>query len=154
MKKTSKRFFSQQEYNNLKYSHLSRKDYRKFIQKINERKAQQNVILDKEGFEFPYNLGLLHGIKRFKPNGVIVPYKKGKEFNRHTMGYVYSIVLSRINRRVIYTSKYDKTNKSVGTKEVLHLFYRFHAHRKNLKRKMAYYINNKLMDYNEQRYNK
>lgn len=151
MRKTSTRFFTKEEYEALKYKHLDRPTYRKFIQTINERHALQNVVLDKDGFQLPYNLGKLHVIKRYKPKGVIVPYKIGKEYNRHTMGFLYSIVLSRIGQKVVYTSRYDTLVKHSNTREVFHLFYKFNAHRKNIKRKVAFYIKNNLMDYHEQK---
>lgn len=143
------KFFSPEDYKNLKYKHLSREDYRKFMIKINERKAKKEVVLNKEGYEMPLNFGKIQVLKKFMPKGVNLMYKPTKEYNSHSLGYVYSVKAYKRRRSVYYSSHYDTTTNKTGHSKVEHHFYRFVPHRANIKRAITQVVRKQILDYNE-----
>lgn len=143
------KFFTEKDYKNLKYKHLEREEYRKFIKAIHERIAKKEVVLNKEGFEMPLNLGKIQVLKKYKPKGVNLMYKKEKEYNTHSFGYVYSVKAYKSKRSVWYTAIYDISNKLKGSFSVSHYFYRFIPHRENIKRAITKVINEQILDYHE-----
>ena len=143
------KFFTPKDYENLKYKHLSRADYRTFIIKINERKAHKEVVLNKDGYEMPLNFGLIQIRKKFMPGGVNVMYKKTKEYNMHSLGYVYSPKCYKKFRSVYYSHFYEKDNSSKAHHKVRHDFYKFIPHRANIKRAITPIIRKQIIDYHD-----
>lgn len=143
------KFFLPEDYKNLKFKYLNRADYRKFILKINERKAYKEVVLNKNGFELPLNFGKIQILKKFMPQGVNLMYKKTKEYNMHSLGYVYSAKCYKKKRSVYYSTMYNAAFPKLGHVKVRHDFFKFTPHRANIKRAITKVVKNQILDYNE-----
>ena len=143
-----KMFFSKEEYKNLRHQHLSRNDYKKFISRLNARISDE-LILNGEGYALPFNLGHILIQKRFKPNGIYAAYKgKKKEFNFHSMGYVYNINFHRnTSRSIKYSEVYTKGSKVGDNPTVDFDLFKYTAHRDNIRRPLNKIIKTYKRDY-------
>jgi hypothetical protein len=142
-------FFTKEEYAELKYQHLPRTEYRKFIDRIHGRVAEEE-ILNKEGHKLPFNMGYIMIQKLFKPNGIFAAYKgKLKEYNFHSMGFVYLINFFKNQSKVLkYSDTYKKVGGKAGTNPNVDLdLFKFTAHRKNIRRPLSKIIKNHKRDY-------
>lgn len=141
-------FFSDKEYKNLKYKHLNRVTYRKFIDRIHSRIAEKEILNNVEGYILPFRLGLIKIQKRFRPNGIYAAHKGNqKEYNFHSMGHVYSIDYLKTDKSVQYSDRYTlQTSPGVNPNIDLDIF-KFTGHRMNLKRPLKAIIKKQLKDY-------
>lgn len=145
------RFFSKEEYKNLRFKHLSFKDYKAFIKEDNERIAQE-ILEKKEGVMLPCNLGLSKIVKLYKPKGVYAAHMLNKkELNLHTFGYVYLIKhFVPTPKSVKYNKKYNEKTRTRGDTPYVDVnYYKFQFHRENLKRPLKDIIINQVRDYDK-----
>ena len=140
-------FFDKKEYENLEYKYLDRSSYRQFIKKVNARMAKY-CILEGDGFLMPHNIGVLQIIKKLFLRGIGVSYKKTKEYNLHSNGYVYfQIFTPNKSKKITYSTRYS-LNKKLGMSPVANFsFFKFRAHRLNINRQINYIVRNHIRDY-------
>lgn len=147
-KVVAKRFFSSQEYENLKFKTLSLKDYQSFIELVHTRIAKEKVAESKEGWEMPLNLGKLEIRKNLNLRGVKNKVTGEVYQNSHSMGYVFSCRHFCKNRRVKFNPKFNiQEGIRESTKEVPFLYYKFNPHRKNIKRYITALVRKGKLDY-------
>jgi hypothetical protein len=150
-------FFDKEDYKNLLHKHLSLSDYKRFINDVNKQTGEEFVLDSKDGFLMPIpNLGRLKIVKYYRPKGVFAAHKGDKkEYNIHTMGYVYCCRMFRSNSFRLY---YSKTYSKVAPTEfeqtnflsrISNEIYNFKTHRMNIKRPLAKILKNNLRDYEE-----
>jgi hypothetical protein len=149
-------FFTRKDYENLKYKHLDLKDYKVFIKEIHKETAEKHILEDKNGFVLPVNnLGRIRIIKKYRPKGVYAAHKGDKkEYNLHTMGYVYNCTLFKPKARLYYSKQFtSKPPEPLELTEFLDKIsteiYNFKVHRMNIKRPLAKILKNNIRDYDE-----
>lgn len=150
-------FFSQKDYDNLLHKHLSLKDYKMFIKDVNKETGEKHILESREGFTMPVqNLGTIKIVKYYRPKGVFAAHKKTKkEYNIHTMGYVYTCKLFRKGSCMLYYTKVfaktppDETERVNFLHRIHNELYIFKTHRMNIKRPLAKILKSSLRDYDE-----
>ena len=141
-------FFTKEEYSKLKYKHLPLDKYKLFVKRANELRCSE-LILRKEGYMLPQNLGLFKVFKH-KPLGLIKTahsyLTKGKdkwEHNLHTFGFIYSF-------KWLHNYRTEKKLCYYGNKPIDFIAaLRLRPHRMLLKRPLAAIIKSNLRDYDE-----
>ena len=143
------RFFSTEEYNNLKYKHLSKMDYATFIESCNRRIADELIVRNPEGWEMPFNLGKLQIHKNFNIKGSKNTVTGETYLNFHTLGYIYKCRHYKLGRKSFYSSNYSSLRKKERIKEVPTMLYKFNNHRYNINRNIARVSKKEHIDYQE-----
>lgn len=138
-------FFTDEEYDSLKYKHLKRSDYKNFIKSCNERIAKELVVMRRGGWEMPFNLGKLQIFKNFNIKGTVNSITKEVYRNYHSMGYIYKCRYYRGGNRIYYNSSFSSIKNRMSLVDTT--FYRFINHRHNINRYITKVIKGNLMDY-------
>jgi hypothetical protein len=139
-------FFDRKHFKKLN-TKLNYINYRNFIRDVHLRVCEEIILEKSEGFILPNKLGDISIRKEHKKEGIITTHSyltgKGKEYNRHTFGIIYSVFWDKKIRSRIFRSNYNSLVPSYKGKPIYWFnVFKFTPIREQLKRRLAKKINN------------
>lgn len=137
-------FFTPKEFTALNLPKLTRSEYKSFITDWNLLIAEE-VLENPKGYQLPLDFGLLRVSKRKVSSPIKTTHrnvlKLGEEYNLHSFGWLYSIILFSFSSLV--TSKKILGKKKISFRSV----YKFTANRIHIKRPLSKIIKKGIRDY-------